>query len=81
MEVELREIRFGMVAVQKGFILPDQVIDALTIQISEELDEEEHRLLGEILLELEYMNASQIGEVLDEMNKQPDQSPELILAD
>jgi len=81
MEVELREIRFGMVAVQKGFILPDQVIDALTIQISEELDVEEHRLLGEILLELEYMNASQIGEVLDEMNKQTDLSPELILGD
>ena len=81
MEVELREIRFGMVAVQKGFVSPDQVIDALTIQISEELDEEEHRLLGEILLELEHMNASQIGEVLDEMNKQTDLSPELILGD
>ena len=81
MEVELREIRFGMVAVKKGFVSPDQVIDALTIQISEELDEEEHRLLGEILLESEHMNASQIGEVLDEMNKQTVLTSELILGD
>lgn len=58
------ERRFGIAAVQKGFITADQLIEALSIQVMEELEESEHRLIGQILFEKDYMTAVQIKEVL-----------------
>lgn len=43
---------FGITAVQKGFITADQLIEALTIQVMEALQESDHRLVGEILFEI-----------------------------
>lgn len=61
------EKRFGVIAVEKGFINADQLFEAMTIQLKENLDRGEHRLLGKILFDLGYMNCEQISEVLDEM--------------
>jgi hypothetical protein len=61
------EKRFGVIAVEKGFINADQLFEAMTIQLKENLDRGEHRLLGKILFDLGYMNPEQINEVLDEM--------------
>jgi hypothetical protein len=58
------ERRFGITAVQKGFITVDQLIEALSTQIMEELEKSEHRLIGEILVEKQYLTAVQIKEVL-----------------
>jgi hypothetical protein len=58
------ERRFGITAAQKGFITVDQLIEALTIQVMEELQESEHRLIGEILFKKQYLTAVQIKEVL-----------------
>ena len=58
------ERRFGITAVRKGFITVDQLIEALTVQVMEELKETEHRLIGEILFEKQYLTAKQIKEVL-----------------
>ena len=59
------ENRFGVVAVKGGFITPDQLTDALTIQVLEELEGDKRRLIGEILLEKGYITTDQIKEVLD----------------
>jgi hypothetical protein len=56
--------RFGVVAIQKGFVTLGQVVDAFRIQIEEEFYKDKHRHLGEILLEQGLINQSQIGEVL-----------------
>ena len=50
MNVHGANIRFGMVAVQKGFVTPENVVDALEIQAKEFFSTGRHRLIGEILL-------------------------------
>jgi hypothetical protein len=57
---EPTEIRFGIVAVEKGFIKSVQVINALRMQVKENSLEGKHRHIGQILLDQQ----SQIGEVL-----------------
>jgi hypothetical protein len=64
MSLQYLERRFGITAVKKGFITADQLIEALSIQIIEELEDSEHRLIGEILFEKRYLTAAQIKEVL-----------------
>jgi len=59
-----REMRFGVVAVEKGFITPEQLFKALKIQVREDLERETHRLLGEILFEQDVMTQEQKEEVL-----------------
>ena len=56
--------RFGAVAIQKGFITLEQLLDAMKVQIVEELDHIEHRLIGQILWEKGYISTEQIQEVL-----------------
>lgn len=42
----------------------DQLIEALSIQVIEELEEQGRRLIGQILFEKEYITALQVEEVL-----------------
>lgn len=59
--------RFGQVAVESGFISEAQLAEALAAQVHRELNGREHRLLGEILFEKEWMSASQIEQVMTEL--------------
>ena len=61
------ERRFGEVAISKGLITLEQLIDAMTIQVKEEAMEGKHRLLGEILVDMCALNSPQVLGVLDEM--------------
>ena len=61
------EKRFGLVAVQMGFITVDQLIDAIEVQTKEDVENGEHRLIGWILLEKGYITPSQVNEVLKAM--------------
>ena len=65
------EKRFGTIAVEKGFITLDQLVDAMNIQILEDVEKGVHRLIGEILLELGSITVSQIDEVLDSLIRNP----------
>ena len=65
MGTEFLDKRFGVIAVEKGFITKDQLFEALKIQITEEIEKKEHRLIGRILYDLELLTLSQIDEVLD----------------
>ena len=67
MGTDPRWIRFGMIAVQKGFVKASQVISALEIQFKENIRSENHRLIGEILVGEGDMTSLQVSEVLMEL--------------
>ena len=58
--------RFGQAAVERGFITPEQLKEALTEQVDDDLANRQHRLLGDILFEKNWMTAKQIESVLNE---------------
>jgi hypothetical protein len=64
MAVEKIDKRFGVVAVEKGFITPEQLIEAMKIQILENLGDTNNSLIGQILLEKGFITTEQIDEVL-----------------
>lgn len=61
--------RFGVIAIEKGFIATEQLIHAIEEQIRDEIAQERHRLIGEILCEKGYMTKEQCDEVLMELGK------------
>ncbi|MEE9609934.1 MAG: hypothetical protein V3W19_01715 [Desulfatiglandales bacterium] len=63
--------RFGSIAVEKGFITPNQLIEALRAQINQEIITGKHRLLGEILSEMGHITTDQIDEVLESQVEEP----------
>ena len=67
-----REMRFGVVAVEKGFITPEQLFEVLKAQVREDLEKETHRLLGEILLEQDMITQKQQDEVLKTLKELKD---------
>jgi hypothetical protein len=69
MEGKVIETRFGIKAVEKGFITPEQLIEALRIQVMGDVERKEHKLIGTILLEMGLMANEQIDEVVRELMK------------
>jgi hypothetical protein len=53
--------------VEKGFVRPEQVLDALKIQVTENVEKKKHRFIDTILVDQGYMKHSQISEVLKAM--------------
>jgi hypothetical protein len=64
-----REIRFGLMAVQKGFITSQQVVDALRVQVEENIAVGKHRRIGEILVSQGLIDRAQIDEILSGLEK------------
>ena len=60
--------RFGTIAVEKGFLTKEQLLEALSIQAKENIETDTHRLIGQILLDLGYMTEDQIDDVLESIN-------------
>jgi hypothetical protein len=48
-----------------GFITVDQLFEAIKVQIKEELERGQHRLIGRILFDMGAMKLPQIDEVLE----------------
>ena len=63
------EIRFGIVAIDMGFITAEQLIEALRIQVIGDIEQKEHKLIGTILLEMGLVTREQIDKVVEEMAK------------
>jgi len=59
--------RFGLIAVEKGFITADQLVEAFKVQVLEEIEKGKHRLIGSILFEHGFITLPQIDEVLQSM--------------
>ena len=51
-------------AVKKGFVKPDQIVYALSVQVSEDLKSGQHRPIGTILLDQEIITLKQFEEVI-----------------
>ena len=54
---------------EKGFITAEQVINALRIQVMEDIEKGKHRLIGRILLEQGLITLSQINDLLSALGK------------
>lgn len=67
MSVEKLDQRFGVVAIEKGFITLEHLFEAMKIQILEDLEGTHHRVIGQILWEKGYMTTRQINEVVNSM--------------
>jgi serine/threonine protein kinase len=61
--------RFAVLAIEKGFITKEQFIEAMVVQIENDLEGMEHTLLGSILYRMGYLTADQINEVTESLNK------------
>lgn len=66
-KIEHYEKQFGIIAIEKGFITSDNLIETLKIQVEEEIQYKTHRLIGEILMDKGYLTPSQIQDVLDDI--------------
>ena len=60
-------IRFGKLAVDMGFITPDQLCRAMEIQIKEDTGNRPHKIIGQILFEQGWMTPPQIDRVLNRL--------------
>ena len=69
MKTDSSEMRFGTIAVQKKFVTPKQVIQALEIQTTENLSDGKHRFIGRILSDEGLITDAQIYEVLGTLHK------------
>ena len=63
------EKRFGLLAVKKGYITAEQVMNARAIQVKEKNELRKSRPIGTILQEQGLMTLMQIDEVLQELGK------------
>jgi hypothetical protein len=61
------EKRFGIIAIEKGFITQEELIHALTTQVREDIESGTHRLVGELFFDLKIMDKYQIEEVVKEI--------------
>ncbi len=64
-----REIRFGTLAVEMGFVTGGEIGKAVSMQMKEDLAGLKHRFIGEILVDLGFMSPSQIEEVIQEQKR------------
>jgi hypothetical protein len=67
MVIKRIEKRFGTIAVEKGYITTDHLMDALGVQVREDLSGIKYRLIGKILHDLGFLTIDQIGRVLASM--------------
>jgi|COG998Drversion2_1049125.scaffolds.fasta_scaffold223903_2 hypothetical protein len=61
--------RFGTIAVDKGYISENQLIEALELQAKENIKEGKHRLLGQIFLDEGLLTETQVDEILETMSQ------------
>lgn len=63
--VKAVEKRFGDLAIEMGFVTEEQLEEATQVQMDQDADGLEHRLIGSILYSLGYMTIQQVNEVID----------------
>ncbi len=61
--------RFGIIAVELGFISREQLMQALDEQVGDDLNRRSHRVLGAICFDRGWMTPQQIDIVLNTMFK------------
>lgn len=61
--------RFGQLAVEMGFITVSQLMEASRCQIEDVHSGQGHRLIGQILLDAEWMTSDQVEQVMNMLLK------------
>lgn len=56
---------FGEIALEKKFVTPEQLYKALTQQARDKIEGKDEKLLGQLLIELGYIEEDQVRQVLD----------------
>jgi len=69
LETQHLEKRFGVIAIESGYVTPKEFVDALKIQVMEDIEKGRHRLVGRILLEQGIITLEQIDKVLGKLGK------------
>lgn len=59
------EVRFGKVAIDKGFITMEQMLNAIEVQVRENIAFGTHRKIGMILMQEGHITIAQIEKVLE----------------
>lgn len=67
--IEYPQRRFGLIAIEKGFITVDELWEALMKQKAQSADAE-RRHIGMILKDMGYIKVAQIDEVLESMKQE-----------
>ena len=67
--VGVHDKRFGVIAVEKGFITKEQLFEAMKIQVEEDLSGNPHTLIGIILIKLGYLTREEADILLRTMRK------------
>jgi len=67
METKGFKKRFGAIAVEKGFVTKEQLAEALKTQVTEELEQGQHRLIGTILHDKGFMTFPQLQATLESL--------------
>ena len=62
-------LRFGDIAIAKGYATSDQVMVALFTQINEKAEGKPHRRIGEILCSMGVLTMEHVADVVREMAK------------
>ncbi len=65
--------RFGMIAVDQGYLTADQLKEAMVEQIDDGLNNRPHRIIGRILLDRGWMTYQQIESVMNELFRLSDE--------
>ncbi len=69
-KIKYYEKRFGITAIEKGFISYKDLNEALKVQVGEKIEIGKNRLLGGILLQKDKITARQIDDVVKTLFKQ-----------
>jgi uncharacterized protein (DUF433 family) len=59
---------FGELALQKGYLTPEQLSAALEVQDREAREQQAYRFIGEILVDLGYMSEKQVLDCLNALH-------------
>ena len=59
--------RFGDLATAKEYVTLAKLKEAIRLQVKEENELEKHRPIGELLVELGFMDLSQVNEIIEEL--------------
>ena len=66
-KVEHYDKQFGIIAIEKGYISAENLIDGLRTQVEEDIQNNTHRLIGEILIDKGHMTLPQVNDIIAEM--------------
>jgi hypothetical protein len=67
--VEVHDKRFGVIAVEKGFITKEQLFEALKLQVEEDISGKPHTLIGVMLMKLGHLTREEADDILLAMKK------------